>query len=221
MIVIDDKRYITIPEYAELAGITKQAVYPKLEKTLKPYVKEINGQKYIDSIIFIEFHALPKDPTIELVNESQEKLVNESQESKDKSRQEVNGSQEEEEREVNESKDKSIEQDKEKQDKTSDYLLNIVELLQEQIREKDKQINFLEEQNEKLQNENIENTKHIREQAEKITMLLGHSQQESQYLLSQSVVVKEENTENDVINIEEKKKDGIIKRIIKAIKNDT
>ena len=81
MIVEENKRYLTVAEYCEYIGITKQAVYSKLDKTLKPYVVEIDGKKYIDSVIFIEYHHYEADPTEE-VKGSQDNstpTVNESQ----------------------------------------------------------------------------------------------------------------------------------------------
>ena len=81
MIIEENKRYLTISEYCERIGRTKQAVYSKLNKALKPYVIEIDGKKYIDSVIFIEYHHHKADPT-EKVKDSQDNstpTVNESQ----------------------------------------------------------------------------------------------------------------------------------------------
>ena len=81
MIVKENKRYITVAEYCEYINKSKQAIYPKLEKSLKPYVIEIDGKKYIDSVVFIKYHHQEADPTEEVkgsqgfstpkVNESQ------------------------------------------------------------------------------------------------------------------------------------------------------
>ena len=71
MIVRDERRYITIAEYCDYVGISKQAVYSKLNKSLKPYVVEIDRKKYIDSVIFTEYHNQEKDPTEE-VKDSQD-----------------------------------------------------------------------------------------------------------------------------------------------------
>lgn len=43
-----DKEYISIAEFAEQAGVSKQAVYQRLNKSLKAYVKVIDGKKSID-----------------------------------------------------------------------------------------------------------------------------------------------------------------------------
>lgn len=42
------KKYVTIKEFAERAGISKQRVYQLLEKKLKPYFKAIENRMYID-----------------------------------------------------------------------------------------------------------------------------------------------------------------------------
>ena len=39
---------LTVSEFAELTGTSKQAVYQKLKTSLKEFVIEENGQKYID-----------------------------------------------------------------------------------------------------------------------------------------------------------------------------
>lgn len=45
---MDEKQYLTVAEYAELAGITTQAVYKKLKTQLKPYVVVVSRRKCID-----------------------------------------------------------------------------------------------------------------------------------------------------------------------------
>lgn len=43
-----DKEYISIAEFAERAGVSKQAVYQRLNKSLKAYLKDVDGKKSID-----------------------------------------------------------------------------------------------------------------------------------------------------------------------------
>lgn len=43
-----DKSYISIAEFAERAGVSKQAVYQRLNKSLKKYVKVEKGKKCIN-----------------------------------------------------------------------------------------------------------------------------------------------------------------------------
>ena len=42
-------QYLTVQEFAQRAGVTVQAVYQRLEKDLKSYLKAEKGRKYIHS----------------------------------------------------------------------------------------------------------------------------------------------------------------------------
>ena len=44
---MDQKEYLTIKEFADAAGVSKQAVYQRLTGTLKPYVSIKDGVKYL------------------------------------------------------------------------------------------------------------------------------------------------------------------------------
>ena len=46
--MMDQKEYLTIKEFAEAAGVSKQAVYQRLTGTLKPYVSVKDGVKYLN-----------------------------------------------------------------------------------------------------------------------------------------------------------------------------
>lgn len=59
-----NETYLSIAEFAERAGVSKQAVYKRLDKGLKPYVKEINGIKCI-SLSAIGLYQQPTEPTVE------------------------------------------------------------------------------------------------------------------------------------------------------------
>lgn len=43
-----ENEYISIAEFAERAGVSKQAIYSRLNKSLKPYLKKLNGKKYLN-----------------------------------------------------------------------------------------------------------------------------------------------------------------------------
>lgn len=43
-----ENEYISIAEFAERAGVSKQAIYSRLKKSLKPYLKKLNGKKYLN-----------------------------------------------------------------------------------------------------------------------------------------------------------------------------
>lgn len=45
---MDCKEYLTIKEFADAAGVSKQAVYQRLTGTLKPYVSVKDGVKYLN-----------------------------------------------------------------------------------------------------------------------------------------------------------------------------
>lgn len=47
--------YLTIAEFAKQANITRQAVYQRIEKELLPFVKIIDNKKYINSSALIKF----------------------------------------------------------------------------------------------------------------------------------------------------------------------
>lgn len=42
-----DKELLTVKEYADVAGVTQQAVYQRLNKGLAKFLVEVEGQKYI------------------------------------------------------------------------------------------------------------------------------------------------------------------------------
>ena len=42
-----DKNLITVAEYAKIRGCSTAAVYKRLETTLKPYSKTVNGKTYL------------------------------------------------------------------------------------------------------------------------------------------------------------------------------
>ena len=204
MIVRDERRYITIAEYCDYVGISKQAVYSKLNKSLKPYVVEIDRKKYIDSVIFTEYHNQEKDPTEE-VKDSQDNSTPTVKDSQGYSMEFNPISQGQSREEVKDSQDNSTSTVKDSQG----YSMEFLKFLQDQIAEKDKQIALLQKQTEDLQQSNREKDTHILEQANKITILLEQSQElqrNSQYLLATT-------NKNEQANIEKAEKKGFFKRL--------
>lgn len=66
--------YLSVAEFAEKAGVSKQAIYKRLNsKNLKPYVKEINGVKRINSSAIGVFQ--PIQPDIQPTNSTVEQQV--------------------------------------------------------------------------------------------------------------------------------------------------
>lgn len=43
-----NKDYLTVKEVAEMVGVSVQAIYNRLEKDFKPYLKEFKGRKCLD-----------------------------------------------------------------------------------------------------------------------------------------------------------------------------
>ena len=208
MIVRDERRYITIAEYCDYIGISKQAVYSKLNKSLKPYVVEIDRKKYIDSVIFTEYHNQEKDPTEE-VKDSQDNSTPTVKDSQGYSMEFNPISQGQSREEVKDSQDNSTSTVKDSQG----YSMEFLKFLQDQIAEKDKQIALLQQQNADLQQSNREKDTHIIEQSNKITMLLEQSQElqrNSQYLLAQANNSEQENNEDPKVESEKK---GFFKRL--------
>ena len=54
---MNKENLITVSQYAAAVGITKQAVYKKLNTKLKEFVKEVEGKKYIDKAALSEEQA--------------------------------------------------------------------------------------------------------------------------------------------------------------------
>lgn len=54
-----DKQYLTVAQVAEKAGVTKQAVYQRLNKDLNKYVKVIDNKKMLNISVLNEFEVKP------------------------------------------------------------------------------------------------------------------------------------------------------------------
>lgn len=46
--MMDHQEYLTIKEFAELAGVSTQSVYKRLATSLQPYVKEVANQRMLN-----------------------------------------------------------------------------------------------------------------------------------------------------------------------------
>ena len=67
-------KYISIPEFAKRAGVSKQSVYQRSQGVLKKYVKESQGQKVINTKALEEVYGIKLDQ--DLTTDSQvEKTV--------------------------------------------------------------------------------------------------------------------------------------------------
>ena len=52
------KEYLTIKEFAELAGVTRQSVYKKLDNSLSTYVSTVDNQKMLQSKALFEVYHI-------------------------------------------------------------------------------------------------------------------------------------------------------------------
>ena len=129
---MENKRdYLTIAEYAAIQGVSKQAVYQRLDGSLKPFLKVIKGQKVLD------FAALPEEKKKELEQDSSQCSTSPE----------------------------------------NDNLTQILPILEQQLKEKDKQIERLQEEIKTLHTAAAEKDKHIQEQAAKLSELLEQAQE--------------------------------------------
>jgi transcriptional antiterminator len=57
---MEQEKYISIKEFSEIVGISKQSIYNQLDGKLKPYVTRIRGKKFIDITALGEYGDLEK-----------------------------------------------------------------------------------------------------------------------------------------------------------------
>ena len=143
----DNKDLLTVKEFAEAAGVTVQAIYPRIKGDLKRYFKEENGQKLIDKAgleLFIK--SVPLKDFKELENDFKEL---------EKSFKETLNQIKELEKEL-ESSNKELEKQLEikeietaGKDKIIETRADEIETLKQQLTEKDKQISLLQADNAK------------------------------------------------------------------------
>lgn len=46
---MNERKHLTVKEVAEITGLTRQAIYKRMNKDFQPFVIELNGQKYLKS----------------------------------------------------------------------------------------------------------------------------------------------------------------------------
>ena len=124
------------------------AVYKRLDKTLKPYVKEIDGKKYLAAEILEIEGIQPVETGIKPGLNTQYKPGEAQEVSQGKS-----------------------------QDTTPPAFLELLEALQGQLSEKDKQIARLQDEAAELRQASADKDKFIQEQAGRLAYLLEQSQE--------------------------------------------
>lgn len=178
---MDFEKIFTIKEFAELRGVSQQAIYKQLSGKLSPFVVVRDGQKYISGDFFRQASAQPEHSTNS--TEDSTKFNNHSTE---------------------------VEQPVERDENTENYR-EMLDILREQLREKDNQISTLFNQVQQLTNQ----LKTKDEMASRLTTLLENSQKIEAGRLLVEATSKEENNEPKGVNeaIDTKKKKGIFSRI--------
>lgn len=70
------KEYISIKEFAELAGVSQQAIYKQLNNKLKTYLKVVDGKKSLEKSALELFKKQENSSTVEqqLINMLQTEL---------------------------------------------------------------------------------------------------------------------------------------------------
>lgn len=65
---MNEDQYLSVKEFAQVAGVSVQAVYKRLSKDLKPFVKEIEGRKVIDKRALKEVYGKDQEDQEEKVD---------------------------------------------------------------------------------------------------------------------------------------------------------
>ena len=67
--MINNKEYITVAEFADKAGISRQAVYKKLNNQLSKYVKVVDNRKMLNIQALKDIYEMGVDKKVELVEQ--------------------------------------------------------------------------------------------------------------------------------------------------------
>ena len=78
------KEYITIAEYANIKGVSKQAVYKQLNNKLKEFEKVVDGKKCLDIGVLTEVEQQKVNQVEQPLNNSFQPLLEKQIEEKDK-----------------------------------------------------------------------------------------------------------------------------------------
>lgn len=183
--------YISIKEFAKRSAITTQAVYQRLNKDLKKYLKVIDGKKMIDTMALNNFiHKDSKD------------IVAKCNEEIDKANEQVDNQVANQFKEILKENVANLQSEQK-------VLQSAIEVFIKQLEEKDKQIKSLQEEL------NIQN-EHVRKQSDRLVGLVeqvNELQRNNQVLLAQKDMAKKE--------LETKKqKKGIFSWMSKKQSND-
>lgn len=146
-----NKEYLSISDYAKARGVSVAAVYKRLDGTLKKYVKEIDGKKFLSVEVLAAEGIKPVEYTLNTRLNTQ---ANQGTPGAEET-QHAPGS----------------------PGTTPPGILEALEALTRQLSEKDKQISRLQEEAAELRQEAAAKDKFIQEQASRLTLLLEQSQE--------------------------------------------
>lgn len=71
-----EKEYISVSQYAEAKGISKQAVYKQLNNKLKPFLKVVDGKKCLDISVLTEVEQQGLNEVEQQFNQVEQPLNN-------------------------------------------------------------------------------------------------------------------------------------------------
>ena len=81
--IIEEIEYLTVADFAKRAGVTKQAVYKRLNNQLKKYVIEENGRKLIKSTalndLYSDVSQVKSQPVEQPLNNQLIEIIKENQ----------------------------------------------------------------------------------------------------------------------------------------------
>lgn len=154
---------LTVAEYADLKSISLQAVYKKINK-LNTVEEERNGRKQI--FIIVDEEPKSKEEEIKPTSTSNSTPINSTSTPKDQ-----------ENSTLNSTSTPANSTPQIQPNTTNDLNPLLVELLQTQLKEKDKQIEEKDKQIERLQSAADEKDKQLKEQFDRLTALLARSQE--------------------------------------------
>lgn len=70
------REYVTVAEFADRAGISRQAVYKKLNNQLSKYVKMVDSKKMLNIQALEDIYGIDVDKKVELVEQPIQPIVN-------------------------------------------------------------------------------------------------------------------------------------------------
>lgn len=70
-----NEKLLTIKEVSQLVGVSTQAIYQRIDKDLKPYLKEVDGKKYLFPAVLEQFNKAPAQAPLQAVDKEVDKQL--------------------------------------------------------------------------------------------------------------------------------------------------